>query len=204
MEYEDNPKRPKVSRPRLESWRSTDDEISMLLEDIDNRVLNIDEQELQLEGEEKTVTYKELSHKIEKISISNVPDYDTVLKIKKVFLNLPNKFKEIKTELYSILKRFTLNTQEQLNVIDEFENYCDQLEEENKELKERIANINEKETDPKKDNEEPIETKEIKQEIEKEEEKQPKETKEKSEVTEIKENDEEDIDDDISKAIAGG
>ena len=140
-EFDDNEKsyRPKVSKPRLQTWKSTDEELNTLFDQAREKVFNLEMWEFPVYKENRFIEFNELLASIKDLDTSATRT--TVLTLQIAFFSLPARFKEIEKNLFDILNRFTLNTQEQLNVIEEFELYTNQKEDEILSLKEEIHDL---------------------------------------------------------------
>ena len=116
--------KPTVDKPRLNQWQNDDDQISQLIEHMQDKVLNINKWKFRIHGLNKYISYDEVIKKIQEKHPS--PEYVQIMKDS--FEYLPEKLEIMKQDIETVLKRFILNIQERMNYIDELEKYIQELE----------------------------------------------------------------------------
>lgn len=134
--------RPKLDKPRLAEWHNDDEQLSNLLDHIDKKVLNVDTWEFRVAHLNKYVSYGDVLRNIQE----RYPNFEWTEALKDSFVFLPDKFRVIKQDLFSVFKRFTLNLQERLNYIHSIEKYADELEDEVEKLQNQISVLKEQGT----------------------------------------------------------
>lgn len=125
METPTTVERPAKSKPRLAEWHNDDEQLSVLLDHIDKKVLNINTWSFNMDHMNKSVTYDEIIKNIR----AKYPAPEWIEVLKQLTYALPRQHDLIKKELFTVFKRFTLNLQERLGYIQELEKYSDHLEE---------------------------------------------------------------------------
>lgn len=126
--------RPKLDKPRLEEWHNDDEQLANLMDFIDKKVLNISTWEFRIAHLNKHVPYDEVLKNIQE----RYPAFEWIEALKDSYIFLPNKFRMIKEDLFSVMRRFTLNLQERLNYIEAIEKYADELEQEVEKLHSQV------------------------------------------------------------------
>lgn len=134
--------RPKLDKPRLAEWHNDDEQLSNLLDHIDKKVLNVDTWEFRVAHLNKYVSYSDVLKNIQERYLN----FEWTEALKDSFIFLPDKFRVIKQDLFSVFKRFTLNLQERLNYIQSMEKYVDELEERVEKLQSQVSVLKEQGT----------------------------------------------------------
>ena len=117
--------RPKIDKPRIQNWLNDDEQLSSLLDHIEKKVLNVSLWKIYNPQSNKYIDFQELA---ESISKKKYPDISDMESIKGFLAHLPEKFRVIKDDLYTVFKKFLLNLQERVNYIEQANEYIDYLE----------------------------------------------------------------------------
>jgi hypothetical protein len=128
MEFETN--RPKLLRPRIQTYKADEDELAELLDFISKKVLNHNEYKFYVRSLNKEVSFNDILENTKSTNPSNM--WIEILRV--AFSTIPERLRLTNQELFTVMKRFTLNLQERINYESELESYCDELESRIKEL----------------------------------------------------------------------
>lgn len=126
--------RPIVQRPRKQEWQNDDEQIATLLDHIEKKVLNVDDWKFRVPHLNKEIRYAEVLENTRQ----KYPELEWIDVMKNFFIYVPDKFRLIKEDLWTVFKRFTLNLQERLNYIEQMEQYADYLEGEAETLRDQV------------------------------------------------------------------
>lgn len=134
--------RPKVEKPRIQEWANDDDELSKLLTHLESKVLNTSNWEVFHPMKNKYIKFDEMLKSLQERKYPTLWDLES---IKGFVMYLPEKMNIINKELFTVMKRFSLNLQERLNYIQSVDEYIDHLEAQLDELKKDLK-VKENET----------------------------------------------------------
>ncbi len=126
--------RPKLDKPRLQHWKSDDEELAKFLDHIDKKAFNVNVWEFRDPYTNKMLRYSLVAENVHQ----KFPSYRWVQVLRQSFISLPDHMRLIKSELFGIFKRIILNAQERANYIESLEKYADHAE---KKLNEAITQI---------------------------------------------------------------
>lgn len=163
--------RPTLDKPRIELWKSDDEELAKFLDHIRKKALNATAWEFQNPQTNKMINYSVVAENIQ----AKFPPYTWIVVLRQTFLYLPEKMRLLREDLFAIFRRLTLNAQERINYTKALEKYADHVEKALRKAEDTIAKLQEKNTDTKPKTE-TYKPESEKQEKEPEQEK-PKETK---------------------------
>ena len=137
--------RPTLDKPRIELWKSDDEELAKFLDHIRRKALNATTWEFHNPQTNKMINYSVVAENIQ----AKFPPYTWIVVLRQTFLYLPEKMRLLREELFAIFKRLTLNAQERINYTKALEKYADHVEKALRKTEDTIAKFQEKNTDTK-------------------------------------------------------
>jgi hypothetical protein len=133
--------KPVLSRPKVEDWKTTDEEISQFLDGLSKNDLNIESWSFPVEtskGVEKQ-TYAQIMGKSSEEGM--YCSLQTMKVFRYTFSHLPVKLQNIRDKVFTSFEKIIFNVEERLNFIEAQSSYIDQLEEQLLEQNKLLAEL---------------------------------------------------------------
>lgn len=129
--------KPKLSKPTLESWRTSEEYLKKVVNHLNKKLFDIHAWKFHIPGQDRNVTYKEICENIQ----CKVPRMEWIDAIRSWFKYFPADLERMKENMNNILIEHSEKIEQQVNFIKEQDEYIERMESELDLLREKTSKI---------------------------------------------------------------